>query len=233
MWGTGPDDRLRRSASNAPANQWHTVGDRQPDSDRMHQPTTSHPTEEIEQRTPEEVENARAQDGTWGERDVGGFDEAEARDNYEELRRQLTDLGRTRSKDTQGSRLKRTVSGRTRKSEQLSRPGTRQTEHPPAESEAGDIEAAPKEEEADEFELDQFMREGHFEKRTEGASAKKVGVIYKHLNVKGKSCWPWLQTPHESLVLPTSSLAGMGCFEGHDGQSAPKQQSYCSLRDDT
>jgi len=41
------------------------------------------------------------------------------------------------------------------------------------------------EEDADDFQLDEFMREGHFEKRTEGRSAKKVGVVYKNLTVKG------------------------------------------------
>ena len=52
-----------------------------------------------------------------------------------------------------------------------------------------DVEAGPREEveepEEDEFELGQFMKEGHFEKRTESGSAKKVGVIYKDLTVKG------------------------------------------------
>ena len=52
-----------------------------------------------------------------------------------------------------------------------------------ATSEGGDVEKA--EEDADDFQLDAFMKEGHFEKRTEGRSAKKVGVIYKNLTVKG------------------------------------------------
>jgi ATP-binding cassette subfamily G (WHITE) protein 2 (SNQ2) len=50
--------------------------------------------------------------------------------------------------------------------------------------EPGDIGAVAAEKE-DDFELGQFMREGHFEKRKDGVSAKKVGVIYKHLTVKG------------------------------------------------
>ena len=37
----------------------------------------------------------------------------------------------------------------------------------------------------DEFSLDGFMREGHFEKRKDGRSAKKVGVVYRNLTVKG------------------------------------------------
>jgi ATP-binding cassette subfamily G (WHITE) protein 2 (SNQ2) len=42
------------------------------------------------------------------------------------------------------------------------------------------------EEEKGEFELERFMREGHLEKRNgTGESANKVGVVYKHLTVKG------------------------------------------------
>ena len=41
-------------------------------------------------------------------------------------------------------------------------------------------------EEEEDFQLDDFLRDGHFEKRTpEGESAKKVGVVYRHLTVKG------------------------------------------------
>ena len=184
MWGTGPDERLRRQESSAPANQWHTVGDREPDADRIHPPV--HPTEDVEEASSEDV--TRRQSGTWGERDVGQFDEEDARENFANLRKELTELERVRSKDTQGAKLHRTQSGTSRRSKTLSRPGTRHTatSRTVEESEAGDLEAKPEgEREEDEFELDQFMREGHFEKRTDGASAKKVGVIYRNLTVKG------------------------------------------------
>lgn len=50
--------------------------------------------------------------------------------------------------------------------------------------EAGDAQGAAEQEE--DFELSSFMKEGYFEKRTEaGESAKKVGVVYKNLTVKG------------------------------------------------
>jgi ATP-binding cassette, subfamily G (WHITE), member 2, SNQ2 len=39
--------------------------------------------------------------------------------------------------------------------------------------------------ETGDFALSDFMREGHFEKRVDGHSAKRIGVIYKHLTVKG------------------------------------------------
>jgi ABC-type multidrug transport system ATPase subunit len=48
-----------------------------------------------------------------------------------------------------------------------------------------DLEATEQEDSEDEFELEQFMREGHFEKRVEGRSAKKVGALWKDLTVKG------------------------------------------------
>lgn len=172
MWASGVDEnRLRRADSSAPStNQWHTVGDRQPDAERLHSPT--HPNEEVEGGS-----DRSSRSGTWGERDVGGFNEEEAMQNYEALRKNLTQLEKTRSRESQAP---------SRRSKQLSRAPTRQSaSRGQAESEPGDIEAGPKEEADEEFELDRFMREGHFEKREEGDSAKKVGVIYKNLTVKG------------------------------------------------
>lgn len=53
-----------------------------------------------------------------------------------------------------------------------------------ADDEPGDIGAVAAEKE-DDFELGEFMKEGHFEKRKDGESTKKVGVVYKNLTVKG------------------------------------------------
>jgi ATP-binding cassette, subfamily G (WHITE), member 2, SNQ2 len=39
--------------------------------------------------------------------------------------------------------------------------------------------------ETGDFALGDFLREGHFEKRVDGHSAKRIGVIYKNLTVKG------------------------------------------------
>lgn len=177
MWGSGVDDRLRRTESNRPANAWHS-GDPQRDAGRLHEP--DNPTEEVEDGI------QRSESGTWGEQDVGHFDETNALEAAQALRRDLTQLERTRSKDTQAS-LRRTVSTRSRKSKALSRPGTRRAESTDAgQTDAGDVEAGPQEpEEEEEFQLDQFMREGHFEKRSEAGSQKRVGVLYKHLTVQG------------------------------------------------
>ncbi|KAF1977579.1 ABC transporter-like protein [Bimuria novae-zelandiae CBS 107.79] len=53
-----------------------------------------------------------------------------------------------------------------------------------ADEKPGDIGAAAAEKE-DDFELGAFMKEGHFEKRKDGQSAKKVGVGWKYLTVQG------------------------------------------------
>lgn len=178
MWASGVDEnRLRRNDSNTPQNQWHTVGDHQPNAERLHDP--HHPTEEVEEGS---EGSGRQVEGTWGERDVGGVDEHEAMQDYEALRQNLTSLEKTRSKESQSPSLKRTQSKKSRKSQQLDRPPTGRSETQASE---GDIEAGPDENGEDDFRLDNFMREGHFEKRTEGNSAKKVGVIYKNLTVQG------------------------------------------------
>lgn len=56
------------------------------------------------------------------------------------------------------------------------------------------------------FELGSFLKEGHFEKRTEtGESAKKVGVIYKNLTVKGVGA-----TAVFAPTLPDAILGTLG-----------------------
>jgi ATP-binding cassette subfamily G (WHITE) protein 2 (SNQ2) len=117
---------------------------------------------------------------TWGERDVGGpVDFRTAMQEYEEMRRELSHISRTRSHQTHHtartqSRLQRIISGRSR-------------QEVPRASEA-DLEADTEQERADEkdeFQLGDFLRDGHFEKRTEGESAKKVGVVFRNLTVQG------------------------------------------------
>ena len=141
--------------------------------------------------------------GTWGERDFGGpVSQQMAMEDYEALRMELTNLSKTRSARSVRSRrsignLSRNFSGRnvpTRKSQLLVGAASK-----PAEE--GRVEADPEEEEEheepveegevqdageeDDFALDEFMREGHFEKRKDGQSAKKVGVVFKNLTVTG------------------------------------------------
>ncbi|KAI4255334.1 MAG: hypothetical protein LQ352_002620 [Teloschistes flavicans] len=138
-----------------------------------------------------ENSSASEADGTWGERDVGGpVTHRMAMDDYESLRRELTTLSQTQSRASAKSSNR---TGRLRTQTAQSKPSqTSQSRkrRPSSEStraedlEAGDAEGLAEKEE--DFELGPFIQEGHFEKRTEeGHSAKKVGVIFKNLTVKG------------------------------------------------
>jgi ATP-binding cassette subfamily G (WHITE) protein 2 (SNQ2) len=138
--------------------------------------------------------------GTWGERDAGHLDTRTAAADLHILREELASLSRTRSHGTQSDRndgLFKTISRKSTRQSHPRRPSTgdhgcRDTavhsgDGPAVDNtddEPGDIGATAAEEK-DDFELGQFMREGHFEKRKNGESAKKVGVVYKNLTVKG------------------------------------------------
>jgi ATP-binding cassette subfamily G (WHITE) protein 2 (SNQ2) len=130
--------------------------------------------------------------GTWGERDAGRLNTRTAADDMNVLREELASLSRTRSNGTQPERdgLFRTMSRKSTRQSAPRRPShDRRSSIVRAEDgtrddadEAPSTEPAEKE---DDFELSEFMKEGHFEKRKDGESAKKVGVVYKNLTVKG------------------------------------------------
>ncbi|KAK8217419.1 ATP-binding cassette transporter snq2 [Zalaria obscura] len=172
MWNTSvPDDGRMRSES-LNQNQWHNAQSENAMGNFN------------EARSPSDSSDDYDREGTWGERDAGRPNEVMAMEDYENLRRQLTNLSKSRSKDDERSlahSLSRRSTGR-RASRQVTRRTTRRDE----ESQVGDVDAAPQDgRDEDDFELDAFMKEGHFEKRHEGKSAKKVGVVYKNLTVKG------------------------------------------------
>jgi ABC-type lipoprotein export system ATPase subunit len=122
--------------------------------------------------------------GTWGEQDAGGIHHDLAMQEFEALRQTLTSMSKRSQPHSERERgLMRTISRRSTRRPSVGRRSTTRTASI-VESELGDVEAAAAEEE-DEFELDEFMREGYFEKRKDGQSAKKVGVIWKNLTVKG------------------------------------------------
>lgn len=187
MWGSSVDERKlgRSETDHSQLNEWHR-GDQDPNAGRLNAP---HEPEEVE----EPLDDARV--GTWGEKDVGRFSEEGALRDFEALRKNLSELERSRSKDTQGS-LTRTVSRGSKKSK-LNRSTTQRSAAPESSAESAtpeDLESGKKEEveegsptheDDDEFVLDDFMREGHFEKRKDGESTKKVGVIFKDFTVKG------------------------------------------------
>ncbi|KAI1849200.1 hypothetical protein JX265_008610 [Neoarthrinium moseri] len=184
MWGSTVDsEALRRTESGMPTQHWHrdAVESREIRDDGM---------EAGGQTT------GTVADGTWGEQDVGGFDEQNAMQEYEALRNNLLHLHKTRTRDSQrkdtagiSSTKSRVPFGRS-----LSRPKTTETcgSHP-GEDEAPDDE--------DGFELANFMRQGHFEKRTEAGSEKRVGLVYRNLTVRGAgSTSTFVRTVPDAIV---------------------------------
>ncbi|KAI1477578.1 ABC-2 type transporter-domain-containing protein [Daldinia eschscholtzii] len=176
MWSSGlGGDAARRRELGVPVNQWHR--------EDAHLDRSTELTQDLESRNAQDdSDSAGNGEGTWGERDVGRFDEQEALEELEALRHNLSRLQGTRTKESQASRhfdLTKVGSHRGEAADALSR---HDSTH--AQDELEDKEKIVTEE-AEEFELGQFMRDGHFEKRTEDGSAKRVGVIYKNLTVKG------------------------------------------------
>jgi len=168
MWGTNVDDTAQARSENRQLNRWHSDARVPGLTSVQHQP---HGPEDSEETAESSGNSTR--EGTWGEQDVGEPDEKVAKEDFERLRDELTGLSKTRSRD---AALTRT----------LSRKRSRATTHGDEESQMADAtKAAGEKDDGDDFELDRFMREGHFEKRTDGRSAKKVGVVYKNLTVKG------------------------------------------------
>ena len=130
--------------------------------------------------------------GTWGEPDAGRFDPTTAAADIHTLREELATLSRTRSQNARSERhhdgLMRNISRKSTHrsvSRQESRVSHTQTSGSTAAEDEETADAAVAAEKEDDFELSEFMKEGYFEKRKDGKSAKKVGVVWKGLNVKG------------------------------------------------
>jgi len=124
--------------------------------------------------------------GTWGERDAGGpISRHEAMMGFEEMRRELTNMSlqKTKSRDTQGRARTGLLRSRTGASLALKPKSTRRRSDATGTT---DAELGPEPVNEDDFQLGDFLKDGHFEKRTsEGQSTKSLGVVYKHLTVKG------------------------------------------------
>ena len=141
----------------------------------------------------------------------GPVSHREAMEDFEAMRKELTHLSQVRSKSsakTERGRFTRTITGRSRKSE-TRRPRRTQSAVTASEAEDDDLEAGDAEamaEKEEEFELGGFIKEGHFERRTEeGGSAKKVGVVFKHLTVRGAG-----STANYVRTLPDAVLGTFG-----------------------
>ncbi|KAH8731348.1 ABC-2 type transporter-domain-containing protein [Phaeosphaeriaceae sp. PMI808] len=185
LWGSNLQSQQTRDSQRNP---WHDDQYVQSDGQK-----TEAPDGQSENSSPNGVE---ANAGTWGERDAGRLNTHTVADDIHVLREELALLSRTRSYGIQPERKEGLLRTLSRKSTRQSVPRQSSgTDHirrnSVAHTEDDHEEKVDKEDGAvaaendDEFELDRFMREGHFEKRKDGQSAKKVGVIYKNLTVKG------------------------------------------------
>ena len=112
--------------------------------------------------------------GRWGERDQGEpVSRRGAMEDFEQMRRELTRLSSQRSRTNTNTRIRSLTS--------------RRASHPKDE-EKGEVMDHDQEEEDEYggFDLNEFLMGGHLERRTTaGEPAKKVGVVWKDLTVKG------------------------------------------------
>ncbi|KAF2835370.1 ABC drug exporter AtrF [Patellaria atrata CBS 101060] len=126
--------------------------------------------------------------GTWGEKDAGIGSTQEAMEEFDALRKELTNLSRahsnsSRPRSRREESIFRTFTGRSARRMDTKKSTKTQSSIP--DGSISDSEAEAFNEKEDGFQLEQFMREGHFEKRIESRSAKKLGVIFKNLTVRG------------------------------------------------
>lgn len=152
--------------------------------------------------TPEESEESLERSGTWGERDAGITDDRTTKEEFEELRKELSKLSKKGSRD--GRSLSRPASHATT-GKSARRAASRATMATDVESQAGNTEAVEEKDDEDDFELDEFIREGHFGKHKEGRSAKKVGVVFRNLTVEGVG-----ETVQFVKTLPDAILGTFG-----------------------
>ncbi|KAK0655003.1 ABC-2 type transporter-domain-containing protein [Cercophora newfieldiana] len=135
---------------------------------------------------------------TWGERDVGGpVCQESAMKEFRDLQEELgTRLSTTHSRATSiASNARRpsratSVASAARRDGLFQRLASRLTNRsaaaPVADEEEDETSADASSVEQEDFHLEQFIRDGHLEKRTaEGESAKRVGVVFKGLTVRG------------------------------------------------
>lgn len=149
--------------------------------------------------SPEDSADSPERPGTWGERDAGFADELRAMGELDDMRRELTEISRKRSRD---ARSLKSSASRAKSAPRRAR--SHATLGSDAESRTADGDG-DEYKDAEEFELDEFLREGHFEKRKGGQSAKKVGVVFKNLNVEGVG-----ETVQFVKTLPDAILGTFG-----------------------
>ena len=181
MWGHSPEEALRRVAADMLPDSLHRRDETQSPVNQQDQNDSSEIT-----RSPPMPDT----EGTWGEREIGGtVSQRLAMQDFEELQHELTTrLTNTRShaaasQKTTQSIFKRIASRASGKSKAATTGQPEDDEEARGGESDADNNSTTDE---DEFPLEQFMRDGHLEKRTEsGESAKKLGVVFSHLTVKG------------------------------------------------
>ena len=193
MWGQTPGEIYRQQARDVrtrdgPTNAIHNVAL----SSQFSTNATAIPPPHLpnyDESTPHDGSPER--DGTWGERDIGGpIDHREAIRDYNEMRRELTQLSLQRTKSRRSSHGDRPGLSKTLSRISTRRPATKRsrTLSNATEATAEEERDAEAQDDAgdDDFDVGEFLKDGHFEKRTaEGKSAKQIGVLYKNLTVKG------------------------------------------------
>ncbi|KAK4157423.1 hypothetical protein C8A00DRAFT_11755 [Chaetomidium leptoderma] len=184
MWGHSPEEALRRKAADVLPEALH------------HRDETQSPANQSQDGSGETTmipPIPESEEGTWGERDVGGpVSQRLAMQDFEELQHELTTrLTATRSHAAASQKSTKSKSGFFRRMTSRAS-GTSKAAGAAGAGHANDEEAAAEDSDNDSttdedgFPLEQFMRDGHLEKRTEsGESAKKLGVVFKGLTVKG------------------------------------------------
>ncbi|KAK4227403.1 putative ABC transporter [Podospora fimiseda] len=181
MWGhPNPQEEAFRSDPDA---SLHHRQENQPSDDD--QPQDSGETTKVPLS-----DAASVDDGAWGERDVGGpVSQRVAMHDFEELQRELTRqtsrASRRSSRARKGSFFGRIAS---RASAAATRARSRARSRAEGDDDVSSDEDISSGEEDKDFPLEQFMRDGHLEKRTEsGESSKKLGVVFRNVTVKGVS----------------------------------------------
>ena len=185
MWGQSTEETLRRSTGGILPDSLHHKDESQQPPEVQNEGASGEPS-----NTPPSAEV----DGIWGERDLGGpVSQKAAMQDFEELQHELTaKLTNAKSnaaasrKSTKGSYFRRITSRVSARSRNTAADcGQLDLEATAGDSDADDA-VYNGASDNDDVHLEQFMRDGHLEKRTEsGDSAKKLGVVFKNLTVKG------------------------------------------------
>jgi ATP-binding cassette subfamily G (WHITE) protein 2 (SNQ2) len=169
LGNTVDGDALRRTQSSMWQQQQQQPISQQTVEGGQHNPTSSSSSD-----------TGVVQEGKWGERGQEDVTAQEAMQEFESLRHNLMSLHKTRTTETNASK----ANASRRASNAARVPSAKYRQNVDDDESKTDVEAGPEESEG--FELGQFMREGHFEKRSEeDGSLKRVGVVYENMTVKG------------------------------------------------